>query len=261
MKSFWEKYRQLGKSVCVGLDSDFKQLPAVLKNEHNPIVTFNKAIIDATKDLCGCYKLNYAFYLAGGTHGMEALLDTLGYIPQHIPVILDVKVGDIGNTMQAYAKAYFSEFKVDAVTVNPLMGSDVFAPLLTYREKMIFVLALTSNKSAAEYLKTDLAARIARQIAGYDYQCVGAVVGATNTDELAAMRKLMPETLFLVPGVGAQGGDLSAVIKYAAYAKTDPRLLINSSRGIIFASSGANFAEEARRQTELLDREIRTCLN
>lgn len=244
--SFWEKYINRKGCVCVGLDSDITKLPKCVLDSENPIFTFNKAIIDATKNIAASYKPNYAFYASAGKKGIEALEKTLDYIPNEIPVILDVKTGDIGNTMAQYAKAWFEIWNVDSITVNPLMGYDVLKPLTNYPENFSFALALTSNPSAADYiLPNGLYKTISAEIAKLSHKNFGAVVGATQIEQLAEVRKLMPETLFLVPGIGAQGGSLEAVINNAAKSKTDPRLLINSSRGIIFASPEKDFAEKA----------------
>ncbi len=252
--SFWQKYNSatnLHKSyVCVGLDSQKNKIPEILKNEKNPIWTFNKEIIDATKNNAAAFKLNYAFYVNAGKLGLEALEKTLEYIPNFIPSILDVKVGDIGNTMEQYAEAYYKVMDVDSITVNPLMGNDVLEPLWKYRDKMSFVLTLTSNKTASDYLlKNDLSFKIAENIQKYNYEQIGAVVGATQTNDLKKIRELLPKNIFLIPGIGAQGGDLSSVVKFASSSKSDPRFLINSSRGIIFASQNSDFAEKASKAT------------
>jgi orotidine-5'-phosphate decarboxylase len=259
--SFWTKYIDIitrNKSyVCVGLDSDITKLPACVKDEKNPILTFNKAIIDATKDFAGAYKPNFAFYLSAGKTGLEALEETIAYIPSHIPVILDVKTGDIGNTMEQYASAFYNIWKSDAITVNPLMGHDVYKPLLTFKDNFFFSLALTSNPTSADYLKREeLYKAISTDLASMPVEQAGAVVGATNSNELGLLRKLMPETLFLVPGVGAQGGSVEEVVKFAGANPDDLRILINSSRGIIFKDSTLSFAETAGIETDKLRKEI-----
>lgn len=248
--SFWQKYKsatKLHKSyVCVGLDSQKNKIPEILKKDKNPIWSFNKEIIDATKNHAASFKLNYAFYINSGKLGIEALEKTLDYIPNFVPSILDVKVGDIGNTMEQYAEAYYKEMNVDSITVNPLMGNDVLEPLWKYRDKMSFVLTLTSNKTASDYLlKNDLSYKIAENLQKYNYEQIGAVVGATQTQDLKKIRDFLPKNIFLIPGIGAQGGDLASVVKFASSTKLDPRFLINSSRGIIFASKESDFAEKA----------------
>jgi len=264
--SFWSKYLEISQTqhsqVCVGLDSEYSKLPACVKSEANPIWSFNKEIIDATKEKVACYKPNFAFYLAAGKAGLEALERTIDYIPNSIPVILDCKVGDIGNTMKSYAKAFFESWAFDAITVNPLMGFDVLEPILDYQDKMAFVLTLTSNPSAEDYFKPqNLYQRIAQDISALPYQQIGAVVGATNDDELAMMRQWLPDTLFLIPGIGAQGGSLEAVCQYAVSNPLDPRILINSSRGIIFKDNSAQFASVAAKETDILREEINRLLS
>ncbi|MBW6516464.1 MAG: orotidine-5'-phosphate decarboxylase [Candidatus Cloacimonetes bacterium] len=259
--NFWEKYYHTTKTnrsyVCVGLDSDLSLIPEHLMREQNPILEFNKQIIAATVDQVAAYKLNYAFYISQGQKGLEALKQSIAIIPDHIPVIIDCKIGDIANTMVQYGKAFFEELQADAITVNPLMGEDVITPLSNYKDKMLFLLALTSNPSATDFLKRNqLSKNIATKIAQWGSDQIGAVVGATNTDELSEMRQLMPKTLFLIPGVGAQGGNLSDVMKNALSSKEDPRILINSSRGIIFKERGKDFAKIASIETENLRRAI-----
>lgn len=247
--------------VCLGLDSDISKLPNCLKKDDNPIWRFNKEIIDATKTLVAAYKPNFAFYLSAGKKGLLALEKTLEYIPQHIPVILDCKVGDIGNTMEHYAEAFFSEMNVSAITVNPLMGKDVFNAVLNKDNRYIFVLALTSNPSASDYLKpNDLYKKLAKDIHQLGSCKAGAVVGATQTEDLEEMRKMMPETLFLIPGIGAQGGSLSDVAHNAKISQNDPGFLINSSRAIIFADNSEKFAESAYNSCEQLRGEINQLL-
>jgi len=264
--SFWDKYSQAtrlhGSYVCVGLDSDVTRLPEVLEYEQNPLLKFNEEIIRATKNNAAAYKLNLAFYLAAGKPGYEALARAMDMMPGHVPVILDCKVGDIGNTMTAYATAFLREMRFDAITVNPLMGQDVFTPLETYDYVMKFVLTLTSNPSAADFLmRNDLYLDIAQWLSEKGHEQYGAVTGATNPAELRKIRAVLPKSVFLIPGVGAQGGALALVVNAAAATPTDPRFLINSSRGIIFASRGEDFAEAAFRATEELRLAINGCLD
>jgi len=261
-KSFWSKYqiawRQKKSLVCVGLDTEHKQLPQCVRSDRNPIYTFNKAIIDATKEYAAAYKPNLAFYLAAGVKGLEALKLTIEAIPEDIPVILDCKVGDIGNTMDAYLSAFFDEMGCDAITVNPLMGKDVVKMMMNNEKNFAFALALTSNPSAKDFLMNkDLYQDIANWIKTFDSKQLGAVVGATQTDYISKMRKLLPEQIFLIPGIGAQGGDLKAVLSNAIKSKEEPNILINSSRGIIFKDSSANFAESAALEAEKLRDEIK----
>ncbi|MCB5249842.1 MAG: orotidine-5'-phosphate decarboxylase [Candidatus Cloacimonadales bacterium] len=248
-------------SVCVGLDSDIRKIPESLRNDTNPLWKFNKEIIDATKEVVIAYKPNYAFYLSAGSKGLEALEKTLDYIPSNIPVILDVKCGDIGNTMEHYADGYFDVMKVDAITINPLMGSDVYKAVFKKQGRFVFALALTSNPSAQDYLLTnELYKTLAIDIHSYGKYQAGAVVGATQSDQLKQMRELMPESLFLVPGIGAQGGSVKDVVDNAKINKEIPGFIINSSRGIIFADSSTDFAESAYKSAEALRKEINAYL-
>ena len=265
---FQERWTQTGSLVCVGLDSDIAQLPVCVQKTDNPIFEFNRRIIDATADYTACYKPNLAFYLSDGLRGYEALLQTLMYIPSEIPVIIDCKVGDIGNTMEAYVEGFFGIAGCDAITVNPLMGSDVLKALLKRENSFGFVLCLTSNPSARDYLlgtssqsdsgnsKADLAATIAKDVNNYPVERIGCVIGATQTSDLKRMRELLPGRLFLVPGIGAQGGDLASVLKYAISSKEQPKILINSSRGIIFKDKSENFAMAAASEAKKLHQEI-----
>ncbi len=261
--SFLKKYKiaSANSAVCVGLDSDIARLPECVLSAPNPQFAFNKAIIDATADIAAAYKPNYAFYAANGSEGLTALEMTIDYIPDNIPVILDVKTGDIGNTMQQYACAYYDKLGADALTVNALMGQDVIEPLLKYPDKYIFILALTSNKSATDYiLEHRLCDRLAADIHKLGGDKAGAVVGATQVSDLSTMRQLMPDSIFLIPGIGAQGGSLEAVIRHAVTDINNPNILINSSRRIIFADSSDNFAAAARRATLDLAKQIKTLL-
>lgn len=249
-RSFWQKHNQryskLGSRVCIGLDSQLDKLPKAVSSAENPILQFNRAIIDATHHYAGAYKPNLAFYLADGVRGLIALKETIAYIPEEIPVILDCKVGDIGSTMQGYVKAFFTEMKADAITINPLMGGDVVSPLLEIEGSFTFALALTSNKGADDFFhQADMKLEVPKWMAKYPVERMGAVVGATQVQDLRLMRELMPERLFLIPGIGAQGGDLKAVLQNAVHSPDDPRILINSSRGIIFASVDDDFAVKA----------------
>jgi orotidine-5'-phosphate decarboxylase len=259
--SFWTKYTNIIKSnksyVCLGLDSELSKLPSHLLDQEDPIFAFNKAIIDQTKDIVACYKPNFAFYLSQGLKSLSSLQKTISYIPDHIPVILDIKAGDIGNTMANYAKAFFTDWGVDAITANPLMGNDVMKAIEPFQENFAFLLTLTSNPSAKDYLKVnELYKNISENINNLPNKQFGAVVGATNSQELRELRKLMPESLFLIPGIGAQGGSLRDVVSSTCYSKDDARFVINSSRGIIFADSSESFAQVAREKAESLRDQI-----
>jgi len=266
---FKEKYYHIVEKnnslVCVGLDSDIEKIPSFLKNEFElPQWEFNRRIIDATKDYVAAYKPNFAFYISQGVRGIESFQKTISYIPDDIPIILDVKIGDIGNTMKHYAKAYFDTFKVDALTVNPLMGYDVIDPFEVYKDKYLFLLALTSNPSNIDFLDSEynLYELICEKIQEWDQDTLGAVVGATNDEEMRTIRGMLPDALFLVPGIGAQGGDLGKVMKYTT-GKNHPNILINSSRGIIFSYSKENekgFDIAARDACRELQKRINSCM-
>lgn len=256
-KSFWCKYRERYQAthsvLCVGLDPEFSKLPDCVKTAANPIWEFNRQIVEATAQYACAFKPNLAFYLADGVRGLEALYKTVELIPEDIPVILDCKVGDIGSTMSGYVSAFFDSLQIDAITLNPLMGSDVLKPLLDRDNSFAFALCLTSNPSAFEFLQSAcMAKEIADWMQDFPAEKLGAVVGATQSSELKAMRQLLPNRILLIPGVGAQGGDLDAVMRDAVDTGDCPNILVNSSRGIIFASGEADFAAAAARETKLL---------
>lgn len=260
--SFWDKYNHattLHKShVCLGLDSDIDLIPKHLLETDNPIWHFNKEIIDATKNRVAAYKLNFAFYISSGPAGLDALLKTIKHIPNYVPIILDVKIGDISNTMVHYGRAFYDYFKVDSLTVNPLMGEDVITPLLGYEGKLLFALVVTSNRSSSDFLKqNDLYRRIANKVEKWGEKNVGAVVGATNPKELKEVRSLMPKSLFLIPGIGAQGGNLLDVVSNTVASKKTPLILINSSRGIIFKDNSPKYIDAVVHETE----ELRLAIN
>ncbi|MEO0469825.1 MAG: orotidine-5'-phosphate decarboxylase [Bacteroidota bacterium] len=237
--------------LCVGLDTDMSRIPSHLLSEKDPIFAFNREIVQATAEYAVAYKPNLAFYEAMGAKGWESLEKTLEIIPDDIMVIADAKRGDIGNTSRLYAKAFFENLDVEALTVAPYMGEDSVGPFLEFENKWVFLLALTSNPSAADfqyekngnqylYEKVLLMASLwAEKYPGN----LGFVVGATRPEALAGIRKLVPNAFFLVPGVGAQGGDLRAVCENGRNEQGG--LLINSSRGIIYAGDGPDFAQKA----------------
>jgi orotidine-5'-phosphate decarboxylase len=232
--------------LCVGLDPDLDKLPPHLLETEDPIFEFNKAIIDATKDLCVAYKPNTAFYECHGVKGWESLEKTINYIPSDCFIIADAKRGDIGNTSSYYAKTFFDTLPCDAVTVAPYMGSDSVKPFLDFEGKWVILLALTSNKGSLDFQFTEsegtkLYEKVLKKAQewGTDEQLMF-VVGATRAEEIAKVRALAPNNFFLVPGVGAQGGSLDEVVKYGA--NDECGLLVNSSRGIIYASRGEDFA-------------------
>jgi len=239
--------------LCVGLDTDIKRIPKHLLSEANPVLAFNKAIIDATKDLVIAYKPNTAFYEATGPSGMETLKQTIDYIPDDIMVIADAKRGDIGNTSRLYAQSFFEYYNVDALTVAPYMGSDSVKPFLEYDNKWVIILGLTSNGGSEDFQHLQLVQggtlheTLIKKCASYGTaENTMFVIGATQTEHIAQIRKIVPDHFFLVPGVGAQGGSLEKVAKYGMNDKVG--LIVNSSRGIIYASEGEDFAEAARQK-------------
>jgi orotidine-5'-phosphate decarboxylase len=247
--------------LCVGLDADIAKIPAHLLELEDPIFEFNKAIIDATQDLCVAYKPNIAFYECMGPKGWESLKKTLDYIPKHIFTIADAKRGDIGNTSAYYAKTFFEYMDFDAVTIAPYMGEDSITPFLEFPDKWVIVLALTSNKGALDFqFMTDMKGEKLYQKVLKTTSKWGSpenlmyVVGATRAEGIGEVRKIVPQHFFLVPGVGAQGGSLEDVAHYGW--NDDCGLLVNSSRGIIYASSGEDFAEQARKSAQVIQQSM-----
>ena len=250
--------------LCVGLDTDTKKIPQHLLNEEDPIFAFNKAIIDATAPYCVSYKPNLAFYEAFGIKGMMAFEKTINYLKENYPnhfIIADAKRGDIGNTSDMYARTFFEEYNIDALTVAPYMGEDSVTPFLGYQDKWVVLLALTSNKGSHDFQLTAdtegerLFEKVLRrsQEWGNDENMMY-VVGATQGAMFADIRKLAPNHFLLVPGVGAQGGSLQEVCKYGMIK--DCGLLVNSSRGIIYASNQEDFAEVAAQKAKELQQEM-----
>ena len=250
--------------LCVGLDTDTKKIPQHLLNEAHPLVAFNKAIIPATAPYCVSYKPNLAFYEAFGIKGMMAFEKTINYLKENYPnhfIIADAKRGDIGNTSAMYARTFFEEYNIDALTVAPYMGEDSVTPFLGYQDKWVVLLALTSNKGSHDFQLTAdtegerLFAKVLRrsQKWGNDENMMY-VVGATQGAMFADIRKLAPNHFLLVPGVGAQGGSLQEVCKYGMIK--DCGLLVNSSRGIIYASNQVDFAEVAAQKATELQQEM-----
>jgi len=245
--------------LCIGLDTDIERLPDHFPKNSNGVIEFNKSIIDATSDLAVAYKPNIAFYESLGIEGWKALESTLDYIPDHCFTIADAKRGDIGNTSKMYAKTFFETFDFDSVTVAPYMGSDSVEPFLTYTNKWVIILGLTSNKGAQDFQFQNLESgdkiyeSVLKTCASYGtVDNTMFVIGATKSEYLKNVREIVPNHFLLVPGVGAQGGQIEDVIKYGAI--DDGGLLINSSRGIIYASSGKDFAEKARLNAQQISR-------
>jgi orotidine-5'-phosphate decarboxylase len=244
--------------LCVGLDSEYEKLPKCLTEQYgvNALFEFNKQIIDATADLVCAYKPNLAFYEALGPAGLEALHQTVEYIPKEIVKLADAKRSDLENTSRQYAKALFEFYGFDAATINPLMGYDSIAPYLKYSEKLIFLLARTSNPSARDFQELDCAGKplyeeIARRAQEWNTEKnIGVVVGATAPNELSSIRNIIGEAMpILLPGIGSQAGDLTQSVKNGLGANKG-RLLVNVSRDVIFASPEKDFALVARQRAE-----------
>ncbi|QEC53703.1 orotidine-5'-phosphate decarboxylase [Anseongella ginsenosidimutans] len=267
-EELFEEIKKKRSFLCVGLDTDIDKVPSHLLKEEDPVFEFNKQIIDATKDLCIAYKPNIAFYECRGVVGWESLRKTLEYIPKEIFTIADAKRGDIGNTSLMYARTFFqpesSGLDFDSVTVAPYMGIDSVAPFLGFEGKWAIVLALTSNEGNKDfqYLETEddfLFEKVittSREWAGPDRLMY--VVGATQPDAFADVRKLAPDHFLLVPGIGAQGGNLSEIAECGLNGQCG--LIVNSSRGIIYASGAEDFADKARMQAKKLQEEMQHLL-
>jgi orotidine-5'-phosphate decarboxylase len=259
-----EQIKQKKSFLCVGLDTDIDKIPEFLKEYPDPILEFNKRIIDATKDLCVSYKPNAAFYEARGVKGLQSLIDTWKYLPVDTLNIIDAKRGDIGNTSDKYAKAFFDEnasgMSFDAITITPYMGQDSVTPYLAYEGKWIILLALTSSVGSKDfqYLQTgdgylyETVIQKANTWAGADR--IMYVVGATKSTEFTNIRKYAPDNFLLVPGVGAQGGNLEEVCHYGI--TKDCGLIVNASRSIIYASNGKDFADAARSEAQSIQQQM-----
>jgi orotidine-5'-phosphate decarboxylase len=261
------KKNQEGKFICIGLDTDINKLPLFVKGKANPVLEFNKAIIEKCSEYTAAYKLNFAFYERSGFKGIQTLEDTIALIPEDIMIIGDAKRGDIGNTSQMYAEAILSKMNFDSITVNPYMGEDSIAPFIKIPDKLIFILALTSNPGASDFEKQKLENGL------YLYQLVidkvnqwnanfncGIVFGATRPEELYLNMKRIGELPVLLPGVGAQGGNFEDVLKIFKEFKRK-NFLINVSRGIIYKSNGIDFAETALNEIVTLNENARLLLN
>lgn len=251
--------------LCVGLDTDLEKIPGALTGSRDPVFEFNKHIIDATAPYCVAYKPNLAFYEAHGAKGWESLQRTIEYIPAGHFIIADAKRGDIGNTSSLYAKAFFEALACDAVTVAPYMGADSVKPFLDYPGKWVIVLAHTSNPGSGDFQTQVLQNGHTVYEEVIQKTCTWGtpdqlmfVVGATQADKMASIRALAPEHFFLVPGVGAQGGDLAAITRHGLNAQVG--LLVNASRSILYASPANDFAEAAAREAARLQQEMHALL-
>ena len=250
--------------LCVGLDTDLKKVPQHILNEEDPIFSFNKAIIDATAPYCVSYKPNLAFYEAFGVKGLISFEKTVKYLKENYPhhfIIADAKRGDIGNTSAMYARTFFEEYDIDSLTVAPYMGEDSVTPFLGYEGHWVILLALTSNKGSLDFQMTtdEQGERLFEKVLKKSQQWgtkdnMMYVVGATQGRMFEDIRRLAPEHFLLVPGVGAQGGSLEEVCRYGM--TSDCGLLVNSSRGIIYASTGSDFAEVAGQKAKELQEQM-----
>jgi orotidine-5'-phosphate decarboxylase len=260
-QELFEQIQKKKSFLCVGLDTDLGKIPSYLLKEKDPVFEFNRQIIDATADLSVAYKPNIAFYEALGPKGWESLQKTLDYIPDDIFSIADAKRGDIGNTSSLYAKAFFETMDFDSVTVAPYMGIDSVKPFLDFDGKWVILLALTSNEGSMDFQLTlskegkPLFQDVLEKSSQWGTpENLMYVVGATRGEKIAEVRSIVPEHFFLVPGVGAQGGSLEEVAKYGMNAHCG--LLVNSSRGIIYAGNGPDFANSARKEAAKLQEEM-----
>lgn len=256
-----EQIRLKQSYLCIGLDTDIQRIPTVFHAEADPIFAFNKAIIDATHDLCVAYKPNLAFYEKLGPQGWESLAKTLDYLPDDLFTIADAKRGDIGNTSRYYAETFFETYGFDALTVAPYMGEDSVRPFLDFPGKWTILLALTSNQGSTDFQYQRLQAGqplfevvLQKAQTWADPNQLMFVIGATQADHLELVRQVAPNNFLLVPGVGAQGGDLRAISTKGFTA--DVGLLVNSSRGIIYAGNGPDFAEKARAAAQAIQQEM-----
>ena len=252
--------------LCVGLDPDIDKIPTHLLESEDPVFEFNKQIIDATKDLCVAYKPNIAFYESMGAKGFASLQKTLEYIPNNIFTIADAKRGDIGNTSSMYGRAFFENMSFDSITVTPYMGKDSVTPFLDFKNKWAIVLILTSNVGSLDFqhIEDQHGESLFKKVLATSKKWATDenmmyVVGATRADHLLEVRKIIPNHFLLVPGVGAQGGNLQDVAKYGM--NSDCGILVNSSRGIIYLGSGIDFAEKAKLAAQKLQQEMDVILS
>ncbi|MEX0291336.1 MAG: orotidine-5'-phosphate decarboxylase [Flavobacteriaceae bacterium] len=267
-KELTEHIRKKNSFLCVGLDTDLEKIPKHLLEQEDPIFAFNKAIIDATQDFCVAYKPNIAFYEAYGLKGWKALEKTIEYLNSNYPehfTIADAKRGDIGNTSSRYAKAFFQELAFDSITVAPYMGKDSVEPFLAFEGKHTILLALTSNEGAFDFQTKKIGVKeLYKQVLETSKTYSNAerlmyVVGATKAEFLEEVRAILPKSFLLVPGVGAQGGSLEEVCRYGL--TEDVGLLVNSSRGIIYASDGMDFDIAATQKAKHMQGQMAHILN
>jgi len=265
-KELVESIQSKQSYLCVGLDADIEKLPKGFSKTAQGVIDFNKAIIDATAEHCVSYKVNTAFYESLGVKGWQAMEETLAYIPSTHFTIADAKRGDIGNTSAQYAKTFFEVLPFDAITVTPYMGKDSIEPFLAYSNKCTIVLGLTSNEGSRNFEQQKLATgqclyeSVLEQVASWGtVDQIMFVVGATKAKEFESIRKIIPAHFILVPGVGAQGGNLQEVTKYGKNKEVG--LLINASRAIIFASSENDFAEKAAQVAKQYAQEMKSLLS
>lgn len=266
----FEQIKKKQSYLCVGLDTDLEKIPKHLLKTEDPVFEFNKQIIDATKDFCVAYKPNIAFYECLGVKGWKSLQKTVEFIPPAIFTIADAKRGDIGNTSKMYAKTFFEHYNFDSITVAPYMGEDSVIPFLEYKDKWAILLALTSNKGASDFQLSELQTSnsgkrkmfekviLASQTWGSPENMMY-VVGATKAELFKEVRTLAPDHFLLVPGIGAQGGDLKEVSKNGMNNVCG--LLVNASRSILYASPGEDFADAARAEAIRIQREMEQLLN
>ncbi len=256
-----EATRKNQSLLCIGLDPDQERMPKNIS-----VAEFNRAIIEATSDLVCAYKINFAFYEALGDDGLSTLKQSKSFIPDNIPVIGDAKRGDIGNTAKAYAQAIFNYFDFDATTVNPYLGYDSIEPFLQYRGRGIFILCRTSNAGAVDFQALNIEAGDNKHLPLFEFVAckagewnvhgnIGLVVGATYPDELKVIREQHPDMPLLIPGIGAQGGDLALTVRYGV-DRHGEKAIINSSRQILYASKGEDFAQAARQAAITLKEQI-----
>ncbi len=269
-EELFEQIKKKGSYLCVGLDTDITKIPKHLLKLDDPVFEFNKQIIDATKEFTVAYKPNLAFYECLGPKGLESLEKTVNYIPQNIFTIADAKRGDIGNTSQMYAKTFFDYYKFDAVTVAPYMGEDSVTPFLGFKDKWVILLALTSNSGAEDFQKLEIRnqkseiRRLYSEVLIVSQKWGSAdnmmyVIGATQANMFSEIRKIVPEHFLLVPGVGAQGGSLAEVSKHGMNKQCG--LLVNSSRQVIYASNGEDFAVKAGVEAKKMQEEMKRYLD